>query len=108
MSAVSHAPRFHAPRSHAPRGEGVLVKRLAVRWGSWRRIASLAALPLAAAAGAGGAAPGRTAPPAAKASAVPAAPAQGRTVLRRLNRVEYQNTLCDLLGIRMDVQDLLP
>ena len=25
--------------------------------------------------------------------------AQGRVVLRRLNRAEYENTLCDLLGI---------
>ncbi|MSR32304.1 MAG: DUF1592 domain-containing protein [Gemmataceae bacterium] len=33
---------------------------------------------------------------------------QGRTVLRRLNRIEYQNTLRDLLGIELDLQDLLP
>ncbi len=34
--------------------------------------------------------------------------AQGRTVLRRLNRVEYQNTLRDLLGVDLDVIDVLP
>jgi len=34
--------------------------------------------------------------------------AQGRVVYRRLNRVEYQNTLRDLLGVSIDVQDLLP
>ncbi|QDU92547.1 DUF1592 domain-containing protein [Lignipirellula cremea] len=34
--------------------------------------------------------------------------AQGRTVLRRLNRVEYQNTVCDLLGIEVDLQGQLP
>ena len=30
------------------------------------------------------------------------------TVLRRLNRREYQNTINDLLGVRVDVIDLLP
>ena len=34
--------------------------------------------------------------------------AHGRTVLRRLNRVEYQNTVRDLLGIDVDLQDMLP
>jgi hypothetical protein len=34
--------------------------------------------------------------------------AQGRTVLRRLNRVEYENTVRDLLGVHIDVQDMLP
>ncbi len=34
--------------------------------------------------------------------------AHGRTVLRRLNRVEYQNTVRDLLGIDVDFQDMLP
>ena len=34
--------------------------------------------------------------------------AEGRTVLRRLNRVEYQNTVRDLLGVDVDVKDLLP
>jgi mono/diheme cytochrome c family protein len=34
--------------------------------------------------------------------------AQGRTVLRRLNRVEYENTLRDLLGVPVEVQDILP
>ena len=33
---------------------------------------------------------------------------QGRTVLRRLNRVEYQNTIRDLLGIQLNLKDLLP
>lgn len=34
--------------------------------------------------------------------------AQGRVALRRLNRVEYENTIRDLLGIEIDFQDLLP
>lgn len=34
--------------------------------------------------------------------------AQGRVVFRRLNRVEYQNTIRDLLGVSIDVKDLLP
>ncbi|HEV3383971.1 MAG TPA: DUF1592 domain-containing protein [Gemmata sp.] len=34
--------------------------------------------------------------------------AQGRVPLRRLNRVEYENTIRDLLGIDIDLQDLLP
>jgi mono/diheme cytochrome c family protein len=34
--------------------------------------------------------------------------AEGRVVLRRLNRVEYENTLRDLLGIRLDIRDMLP
>jgi hypothetical protein len=34
--------------------------------------------------------------------------ANGRTVLRRLNRVEYQNTVNDLLGVQIDLQELLP
>lgn len=34
--------------------------------------------------------------------------AEGRVVLRRLNRVEYENTIRDLLGIVIDLQDLLP
>ncbi|MGI8980653.1 MAG: DUF1592 domain-containing protein [Pirellulaceae bacterium] len=33
---------------------------------------------------------------------------QGRVVLRRLNRVEYENTLCDLLGIKINLRDQLP
>lgn len=37
-----------------------------------------------------------------------AARAHGRAVLRRLNRVEYQNTVRDLLGIDVDFQDMLP
>lgn len=32
----------------------------------------------------------------------------GRAALRRLNRIEYENTLRDLLGIYVDVKDLLP
>jgi mono/diheme cytochrome c family protein len=34
--------------------------------------------------------------------------AHGRTTLRRLNRVEYQNTVRDLLGIDVDLQEMLP
>lgn len=34
--------------------------------------------------------------------------AEGRTVLRRLNRVEYENTLHDLLGIDVRLQESLP
>ena len=34
--------------------------------------------------------------------------AQGRVVLRRLNRVEYENTLRDLLSVDVRLQDLLP
>jgi mono/diheme cytochrome c family protein len=33
---------------------------------------------------------------------------QGRVVFRRLNRVEYQNTVHDLLGIDVDLMDYLP
>ncbi|MCC7424173.1 MAG: DUF1592 domain-containing protein [Planctomycetaceae bacterium] len=33
---------------------------------------------------------------------------QGRVVLRRLNRVEYENTLCDLLAIQAPLKDQLP
>jgi len=33
---------------------------------------------------------------------------EGRVVLRRLNRVEYQNTLRDLLGVKADLKNLLP
>lgn len=33
---------------------------------------------------------------------------QGRVVLRRLNRAEYQNTVRDLLGVDLDFKDLLP
>jgi hypothetical protein len=36
------------------------------------------------------------------------APVDGRVVLRRLNRTEYQNTICDLLGIEIDLTGLLP
>jgi mono/diheme cytochrome c family protein len=34
--------------------------------------------------------------------------AHGRTTLRRLNRVEYQNTVRDLLGIDADFREMLP
>jgi mono/diheme cytochrome c family protein len=34
--------------------------------------------------------------------------ARDRTVLRRLNRIEYQNTVRDLLGIDVDFQEMLP
>jgi len=33
---------------------------------------------------------------------------QGRVVLRRLNRAEYENTIRDLLGVDVDLKDLLP
>lgn len=33
---------------------------------------------------------------------------QGRVVLRRLNRNEYANTVRDLLGVNVDLKDLLP
>jgi len=33
---------------------------------------------------------------------------QGRVVLRRLNRIEYENTVCDLLGVTTSLRDLLP
>ncbi len=33
---------------------------------------------------------------------------QGRVVLRRLNRHEYENTVRDLLGIEIELKDLLP
>jgi len=39
--------------------------------------------------------------------ATPAAAAE-RTVMRRLNRAEYERTICDLLGIRAEFQELLP
>jgi mono/diheme cytochrome c family protein len=32
----------------------------------------------------------------------------GRTVLRRLNRVEYENTIRDLLNVAVNVRDILP
>jgi mono/diheme cytochrome c family protein len=34
--------------------------------------------------------------------------AQGRVGLRRLNRVEYENTVRDLLGLEVDLKDMLP
>src|SRR5438874_1902944 len=34
--------------------------------------------------------------------------AQGRVPLRRLNRAEYENTVRDLLGVDLDLKDLLP
>jgi hypothetical protein len=34
--------------------------------------------------------------------------AEGRAVLRRLNRAEYENTVRDLLGIDIDLRDMLP
>ncbi|HLW68405.1 MAG TPA: DUF1592 domain-containing protein [Gemmataceae bacterium] len=34
--------------------------------------------------------------------------AEGRVVLRRLNRVEYENTMRDLLGIDIELKQLLP
>ncbi len=35
-------------------------------------------------------------------------PDPGRVTLRRLNRTEYENTLRDLLGVQVDVRELLP
>ncbi len=35
-------------------------------------------------------------------------PDPGHVTIRRLNKVEYQNTLCDLLGIKLDVSEILP
>ena len=34
--------------------------------------------------------------------------AEGRVVLRRLNRVEYENTLCDLFDVNVSVKEMLP
>ncbi|MBI3865435.1 MAG: DUF1592 domain-containing protein [Planctomycetia bacterium] len=34
--------------------------------------------------------------------------AEGRVVLRRLNRGEYERTVCDLLGVKAELQELLP
>src|SRR5581483_10954627 len=33
---------------------------------------------------------------------------EGRVVVRRLNRNEYQNTIRDLLGVEVDLVELLP
>ena len=33
---------------------------------------------------------------------------QGRVVARRMSRTAYQNTVCDLLGVSVDLADLLP
>ncbi|WP_193214351.1 DUF1592 domain-containing protein [Luteolibacter marinus] len=38
----------------------------------------------------------------------PEHPDPGRVTLRRLNRTEYQNTLRDLLGVKVQVMDLIP
>jgi hypothetical protein len=32
----------------------------------------------------------------------------GRTVLRRLNRIEYENTIRDLLGVHVELKEMLP
>lgn len=42
------------------------------------------------------------------ATAATARLAKGRVVLRRLNRVEYENTICDLLGIQAKLKEQLP
>jgi hypothetical protein len=34
--------------------------------------------------------------------------AEGRAVVRRLNRVEYENTVRDLLGVEIDLKEMLP
>eukprot|EP00913_Durusdinium_trenchii_P028505 g26733.t1 len=41
-------------------------------------------------------------------AAAKAAATQGRTVLRRLNRIEYENTVNDLLGIQLELKKQLP
>ena len=33
---------------------------------------------------------------------------QGRVVLRRLNRTEYENTVRDLLGVEVNLKEQLP
>ncbi len=33
---------------------------------------------------------------------------EGRVVFRRLNRVEYERTVCDLLGVQAELKELLP
>lgn len=38
----------------------------------------------------------------------PENPDPGRVTLRRLNRIEYQNTLRDLLGVKAEVMELIP
>src|SRR6185295_13056162 len=38
----------------------------------------------------------------------PVNPDPGRVTLRRLNRNEYQNTIRDLLGLEIDMAELLP
>ena len=50
---------------------------------------------------------GWLAPRVAAADAVARA-AQGRVILRRLNRVEYENTVRDQLGINVNLKELLP
>src|SRR5205807_6440161 len=42
------------------------------------------------------------------ASAAARRAAEGRVVLRRLNRVEYENTVRDLLGVEIDLKEMLP
>jgi hypothetical protein len=32
----------------------------------------------------------------------------GRVVMRRLNRTEFENSVCELLGIQVELKDLLP
>jgi len=43
-----------------------------------------------------------------KAAQLAAASEEGRTVLRRLNRLEYENTVNELLGTDLDLQERLP
>jgi len=47
-------------------------------------------------------------PDAGQAADAAARAAQGRVVLRRLNRVEYENTVRDLLGITVNLKEQLP
>ena len=47
-------------------------------------------------------------PPTTEQPNVAARAAQGRAVLRQLNRVEYENTINDLLGIKVNLKEQLP
>jgi hypothetical protein len=47
-------------------------------------------------------------PPASSMAGADDRPAEGRTVMRRLNRAEYERTICDLLGIHAEFRAMLP
>lgn len=40
--------------------------------------------------------------------AEPGSADEGRAIVRRLNRLEYQNTICDLLDVKIDFLEMLP